>query len=53
MGEVLPRVRTIQHRSPIPTFPKGKEPFKPPKTQQVGTPAPWGGMGRGFQEGLQ
>ena len=36
-----------QHRSPIPAFPKGKEPFKPPKTQQVGTPATWGGMGRG------
>ena len=36
-----------QHRSPIPAFPKGKEPFKPPKTQQVGTPAPWGEMGRG------
>ncbi len=42
-----PGVCTIQHRSPIPTFPKGKEPFKPPKTQQVGTPAPWGGLGRG------
>ena len=37
-----------QHRGPIPAFPKGKEPFKPPKTQQVWTPTPWGGMGRGF-----
>ncbi|HAG33487.1 MAG TPA: hypothetical protein DCL18_08645 [Prevotella sp.] len=48
----LPGVRTSQHRGPIPTFPKGKEPFKPPKTQQVGTPATWGGMGRGIPQQL-
>ena len=39
----LPGVRTSQHRSPTPAFPKGKEPFKHTKTQQVGTPAPWEG----------
>ena len=44
----LPGVRTSQHRSPTPAFPKGKEPLKRPQTQQVETPAPWGGPGRGF-----
>ena len=44
----LSGVRTSQHRSPIPAFPKGREPFKHPQTQQVGTPAPGGGLGRGF-----
>ena len=47
-GNGVARVRTSQHRSPIPTFPKGKEPFKPPKTQQVGAPAPWGRAGEGL-----
>ena len=28
MGSELPGVRTSQHRSPIPTFPKGKEPHQ-------------------------
>ena len=34
MGSEFPGVRTSQHRSPIPTFPKGKE-----KSQNKG-PAP-------------
>ena len=36
-----------QHRSPIPAFPKGKDPFKHTKTQQVEIPTPWGGPERG------
>ena len=30
MGSELPGVRTSQHRSPIPAFPKGKEPQSEP-----------------------
>ena len=33
--------------APSQPSPRGRSHIKPPKTQQVGTPAPWGGMGRG------
>ena len=44
----LPGVRTSQ-LVPHPNLPQGEgAPLKRPQTQQVGTPAPWGGLGRGF-----
>ena len=62
MGSELPRVHASQHRSPIPTFPKGKEHHQTPLNtasrssrplgrdgeRHLWTPAPWGGPGRGL-----
>lgn len=39
MGSELPGVRTSQHRSPIPTFPKGKE-FHQRPIQTTTSPIP-------------
>ena len=44
----LSGVRTSQHRSPIPAFPKGKEPHQTPLNTASRGSRPLGGMGRGL-----
>ena len=41
----LPGVRTSQHRSPIPAFPKGKEPHQTPLNTASRSPRPLGMAG--------
>ena len=45
----LPGVRTIQHRGPIPAFPKGKVLHATSSHTERMSSRPLGGMGRGFR----
>ena len=49
----FPKGKEHHHRSPIPAFPKGKEQHHNILKLSGNAPAPWGGPGRGFQQGLR
>ena len=55
MREILVVVVGVVDRSPSPTLPKGRELMLTSSNTAGKTPAPWGGLGRGFRrvgEGL-
>ena len=47
----LPRGRSTPIEAPSQPSPRGRSRPKHPQTQREWTPAPWGGMGRGFWAG--